>query len=65
MRLKPGSSIESMDGDAEPGLGPGSDQEGRMQSSDEPRREIEALRDRISKLSAAILRINVSLDVRR
>ena len=34
-----------------------------MQSSDELRRENEALRDRISKLSAAILRISVSLDV--
>ena len=34
-----------------------------MQSPDELRRENEALRDRISKLSAAILRISVSLDV--
>ncbi len=35
-----------------------------MQNPDEPRQEIEALRDRISTLSAAILRINESLDVR-
>ena len=34
-----------------------------MQSSDELRREIEALRDRTFKLSAAILRISVNLDV--
>ena len=34
-----------------------------MQRQDELRRENEALRDRISKLSAAILRISVSLDV--
>ena len=34
-----------------------------MHSRDELRREIETLRDRISKLSAAILRISVSLDV--
>ena len=34
-----------------------------MQSPDELKREIEALQDRISKLSAAILRISVSLDV--
>ena len=36
-----------------------------MKSSDDLRREIEALRDRISKLSAAILRISESLDVSR
>ena len=35
-----------------------------MQSNDELRREIEALRDRTSKLSAAILRVSVNLDVR-
>ncbi len=35
-----------------------------MQSPDEVRQEVEALRNRISKLSAAILRISVSLDVR-
>ena len=34
-----------------------------MQSPDELRRENEALRDRISKFSAAILRISVSLGV--
>ena len=34
-----------------------------MQSPDELRRKIETLEDRISKLSAAILRISVSLDV--
>ena len=34
-----------------------------MQSPDELRREIEALRDRLSELSPAILRISVSLDV--
>ena len=32
-----------------------------MQSPDEPRQGIETLRDRISRLSAAILRISVSL----
>ncbi len=63
MRLKPGSSIESMPGDAESGLDRGSDQEGRMQSPDELRRETEALRERISKLSAASLRISSSLDL--
>ena len=34
-----------------------------MNRQDEPRREIEALRDRISRLSAASLRINASLDL--
>ena len=63
MCLKPGSSIESMHRDAEPGLDPGTDKERRVQSPDELRREIEALRDRISKLSAASLRISSSLDL--
>ena len=31
--------------------------------SDEPRREVEALRERISSLSTAVLRISASLDV--
>ena len=61
---KPGSGIESMHGGAEPKLGPESDKEGRIQSPDELRQEIEGLRDRISKLSADILRISLSLDVR-
>ncbi len=34
-----------------------------MQSPDELRRKIETLEDRVPKLSAAILRISVSLDV--
>ena len=34
-----------------------------MGSPDEPKREIESLRDRISGLSAAMLRISASLDV--
>ena len=34
-----------------------------MNSSDQLRRENEALRDRISRLSAASLRINASLDL--
>ena len=36
------------------GLRPGSGKEGSMQSPDELRRKIEALEDRISKLSGAI-----------
>ena len=63
MRLKPGSSIESMDRNAEPRLDPGSGKERRMQRPEELRREIEALRERISKLSAASLRISSSLDL--
>ena len=34
-----------------------------MNVSDEPRREVEALRERISSLSTAVLRISASLDV--
>ena len=62
MRLQPGSGIVSRPRDAEPSFLVGSDTEGRMQSPDELRQESEALRDRISRLSAAILRINESLD---
>ena len=64
MRPQSGSGFVSLHGNAEPRLGPESDKEGRMQSPDELRQEIEALQDRIFKLSAAILRISVSLDVR-
>ena len=59
-----GSFIESTYWDAEPRPDPGSETERGIQNPDELRREIEALRDRISKLSVAILRISVSLDVR-
>lgn len=59
----PESCIESTYRDAEPGLGPGSDTGRGIQNPGELRREIEALRDRISQLNAAILRISVSLDV--
>ena len=50
--------------DDEPGIAPGSVKGGQLKSADEMRREIEALWARISRLSAAILRINGSLDVR-
>lgn len=53
-----------MRGDAEPGFVVESDKDGRMKSHDEQRRENEALGNRISKLSAASLRISESLDVR-
>ena len=36
---------------------------GIMKSADELTREVEALRDRISSLSGAVLRISASLDV--
>lgn len=49
--------------DIEPGFVAGSDREGRMQIPDELRRGNEALRDRIFRLTAANLRIGVSLDV--
>ena len=58
MQPKTGSGIGSMQGNAEPGIGPGADKEGGMQSPDEMRRKVEALEDRISKLSSAILRIS-------
>ena len=49
--------------EVEPGFAPGSGEGGPLKSPDELRRENEALGDRISKLSAAILRISASLDV--
>ena len=63
MHPQPGSGIVSMQGNTEPKPGPGSGKEGSMPSPDELRRKIETLEDRISKLSAAILRISESLDV--
>ena len=63
MQPKTGSGIGSMQGNAEPGIGPGADKEGGMQSPDELTRKVEALEDRISKLSSAILRISESLNV--
>ncbi len=47
---------------ADPSTGPGEEDRLTKATSD-PGREIEALRERISALSAAILRINASLDV--
>ena len=43
---------------ADPGPGPGSGRKGRMQNLDELRRENELLRNRISRLTAASLRIS-------
>ncbi len=63
MHPQPGSGIVSMQGNAEPKPGPESGKEGSMPSPDEMRRKIETLEDRVPKLSAAILRISVSLDV--
>ena len=60
--LETGSWIASMQGAAEPGPGPKPDQDGRMQNPDELSREIQLLRERISRLSAASLRISASLD---
>ena len=46
-----------------PGSGPGSQKEKRLDETNETGRDVEALRERISALSAAILRISASLDV--
>ena len=46
-----------------PNLNPESDEDVELKSRDELMREIEVLRDRISKLSAASLRISASLDL--
>ena len=65
MCLRLGSLIEPMPRDGDPRLGHsgGPGVGGKMRSPEELRRENQVLRDRISKLSSAILRISVSLDV--
>ena len=55
-----GAAIEDRLG---PGSGPGSEKEERLDETTEAGRDVEALRERISALSAAILRISASLDV--
>ena len=50
-------------GEVEPGFAPDPAREVLLKSPDELRRENEALGERISKLSAAILRVSASLDV--
>ena len=61
--LESGSSIKPTRGEVEPGFAPDPAREVLLKSPDELRRENEALGERISKLSAAILRISASLDV--
>ena len=61
--LESGSFIEPTRGEVEPGFTPGPARGGPLKSPDELRRENEALGERISRLSAAILRISASLDV--
>ena len=63
MRLIIDSWIESSHETVDQGFALGRDEEKPLKNRDELSRENEALRDRISKLSAAILRISVSPDV--
>ena len=63
MCLDPGSSVETGRGGLGPGLVPESEEGRELKSRDELKQEIEALRDRISKLSAASLRISASLEL--
>ena len=63
MRPALDSWIGSRHGAADRGFAVGSEEDGPLKNRYELSRENEALRDRISKLSAAILRISVSLDV--
>ena len=63
MRLEPGSLVETGGGGLEAGLVSESQEGGELKSRDEMMQEIAVLRDRISKLSAASLRISASLDL--
>ena len=63
MRLEPGSLVETGGGGLEAGLVAEREEGGELKSPDELMQEIAVLRDRISKLSAASLRISASLDL--
>lgn len=58
-----GASVESPSRNPGPSFVPGSVEEGELTSPDELRREIKVKRDRVSRATAAILQISVSLDV--